>query len=72
MQVAEQIVALAGHCKLPAFYDNREYAKAGGLARDHQTTPKPYRLASIYTVTSPKGAKPADFLSFSPPSSSSS
>jgi len=56
----EQIVALANHYKLPAFYDYREYAEAGGLASYAPNHTEPYRLAGIYTGRILKGAKPAD------------
>jgi putative tryptophan/tyrosine transport system substrate-binding protein len=56
----EQIVALANHYKLPAFYDYREYAEAGGLASYAPSHTEPYRLIGIYTGRILKGAKPAD------------
>jgi ABC-type uncharacterized transport system substrate-binding protein len=56
----EQIVALANHYKLPAFYDYREYAEAGSLASYAPIHTKPYRLAGIYTGRILKGAKPAE------------
>ena len=56
----EQIVALANHYKLPAFYDYREYAEAGGLASYGPSHTEPYRLVGIYTGRILKGAKPAE------------
>jgi putative ABC transport system substrate-binding protein len=56
----EQIVALANHYKLPAFYTYREYTEAGGLASYAPSHTEPYRLVGIYTGRILKGAKPAD------------
>ena len=56
----EQIVALANHYKLPAFYDYREYAEAGGLVSYAPNHTEPYRLVGIDTGRILKGAKPAD------------
>jgi putative tryptophan/tyrosine transport system substrate-binding protein len=56
----EQIVALANHYKLPAFYEWREFAEAGGLASYGPSHTEPYRLIGIYTGRILKGAKPAD------------
>ena len=55
----EQIVALANHYKLPAFYEWREFAEAGGLASYGPSHTEPYRLIGIYTGRILKGAKPA-------------
>jgi putative ABC transport system substrate-binding protein len=53
-------VALANHYKLPAFYEWREFAEAGGLASYGPSHTEPYRLIGIYTGRILKGAKPAD------------
>ncbi|MFL5099772.1 MAG: ABC transporter substrate-binding protein [Xanthobacteraceae bacterium] len=56
----EQIVALANHYKLPAFYGWREFAETGGLVSYGPSHIEPYRLVGIYTGRILKGAKPAD------------
>ena len=44
----EKIVALAGRYKLPAIYEWREYAQAGGLASYGTNLTDAYRFAGIY------------------------
>jgi putative ABC transport system substrate-binding protein len=56
----EQIVTLANHYRIPALYDWRESAEAGGLASYGPSHTEPYRLVGIYTGRILKGAKPAD------------
>ena len=56
----EQIVTLANHYKLPAFYEWREFAEAGGLVSYGPMHAEGYRLVGIYTGRILKGAKPAD------------
>ncbi len=56
----EQIVTLTNHYKLPALYEWREFAEAGGLVSYGPSHTEPYRLVGIYTGRILKGAKPAD------------
>jgi putative ABC transport system substrate-binding protein len=56
----EQIVTLANYHRIPALFDWRESAEAGGLASYGPSHTEPYRLAGIYTGRILAGAKPAD------------
>jgi putative ABC transport system substrate-binding protein len=56
----DQIVTLANHYRMPALYQWREFAEAGGLASYGPSHTEPYRLVGIYTGRILKGAKPAD------------
>jgi putative tryptophan/tyrosine transport system substrate-binding protein len=56
----EQIVTLANHYRIPALYEWRELAEAGGLASYGPSHTEPYRLIGIYTGRILKGAKPAE------------
>ena len=56
----EQIVGFATRHRLPAIYQFREYAVAGGLLSYGVSITDAYRQYGVYTARIPKGAKPAD------------
>jgi len=55
-----QIVDLARRHRLPAMYDRKEYADAGGLMTYGPSFPDLFRRAAVYVDKILKGAKPAD------------
>lgn len=59
-QRAEQIAGLAARQNLPAIYQYREFAKAGGLISYGTSLTDSYRQAGIYTARILKGEKPGD------------
>jgi putative ABC transport system substrate-binding protein len=56
----DEIVALAARHALPAIYEWREFAEAGGLVAYGASLPDAYRQAGDYAGRVLKGAKPAD------------
>ncbi len=56
----EQIVALASRHPIPAIYESREFAVAGGLISYGPSQPAATRQAGMYVGKILRGAKPAD------------
>ena len=56
----EQLAALAEHYSVPAIYDAREFAEAGGLISYGASRPAAWHQAGIYLGKILNGAKPAD------------
>ena len=55
-----RVVALATQHRLPAVFDAREFAEAGGLMTYGPSVPDSYRRAAVYVDKILKGTKPAD------------
>jgi ABC-type uncharacterized transport system substrate-binding protein len=56
----DQIIALAARDRVPAIYDRRPYATAGGLLSYGEDLSSAWRQIGVYTARILKGEKPAD------------
>jgi putative ABC transport system substrate-binding protein len=57
---SRELVALAARHSLPAIYDLRNHAAAGGLISYGASLPAAYRQAGVYAGRILKGAKPSE------------
>jgi putative tryptophan/tyrosine transport system substrate-binding protein len=55
-----QLATLALRHAVPAIFENREFAVAGGLASYGASLSDAYHLAGVYAARILKGEKPAD------------
>jgi putative ABC transport system substrate-binding protein len=57
---SEQLAALANRHAMPAIFQYREFAAAGGLMSYGSSVPESYRLSGVYTGRILKGEKPTN------------
>jgi ABC transporter substrate binding protein len=62
----EQLAALAVRHAVPAIFENRQFAVAGGLMSYGSSLTDAYRLTGVYTARILKGEKPSDCQSSRP------
>ena len=65
-----RITALVAKHRLPSIFSAREYAALGGLMAYGANATERFRRSATYVDRILKGAKPADWPSSNPPSSS--
>ena len=58
--IRDHVLALSAKLRIPAVYENREFALGGGLMSYGTNIPEVYRQIGIYTGRILKGEKPAD------------
>ena len=60
VSLRDYLVALVARHSIPAIYDLREFAAAGGLMSYGTSLSDAYRLVGMYTARILKGARPAE------------